>query len=153
MAGVDVGVSGGNKLQSYLEELAGNLAKGGELKVGFLEGSTYPDGTTSVPYVAAIQEFGSPAENIPPRPYFRNMIAENAPMWGDDIAKVLKATNYDGNQTLSLMGERINGQLQDSIRNTNDPRNAASTIAKKGFDNPLIDSGHLLSSSSYEVKS
>lgn len=152
MAEDNAGVSGGDKLQAYLEELAGNLAKGDELKVGFLEGSTYPDGT-SVPYVAAIQEFGSPAENIPPRPYFRNMIAENAPDWGDDITKVLKATNYDGNQTLSLMGERINGQLQDSIRNTNDPRNAASTIAKKGFDNPLIDTGHLLSGSSYEVKS
>lgn len=152
MAVVDAGVSGGDKLQAYLEELAGSLSKGDELAVGFLAGSTYPDGA-SVPYVAAIQEFGSPAENIHPRPYFRNMIAENAPAWGDDVAKVLKATNYDGNQTLSLMGERIKGQLQDSIRNTNDPRNAESTIAKKGFDNPLIDTGHMLNSVDYEVKS
>jgi hypothetical protein len=190
---VMAGFSGGDKLQAYLEELAGNLAKGDALRVGFLEGATYKDGT-SVAMVAAVQEFGGsisvpertqdlefkqakngevknrfvkrgkgnfvqtvtiPAHiiTIPARPYFRTMLTEESPGWGKDMADTLKATSYDGNKTLALMGEKIKGQLQESIRNVDDPPNAASTIASKGFNQPLIDTGHMLNSVDFEVKS
>lgn len=89
---------------------------------------------------------------IPSRPYFRNMITAKSPTWGDDFSKILKENDYDGNKSLELMGEKIKGQLQESIRDTNEPINAQSTYRKKGFDNPLIDSGHMLNSVDYEVK-
>lgn len=187
------GFSGGEALQAYLEELAGNLAKGDALRVGFLEGATYPDGTP-VATVAAVQEFGGsiavpertqelefkqakngevknrfvkrgkgnfvqtvtiPAHiiTIPMRSYFRTMLAKESPAWGGNIADTLKATGYDGNKTLSLMGEKIKGQLQESIRNTDSPPNAPSTVAKKGFNQPLVDSAHMLNSVDFEVKS
>jgi hypothetical protein len=89
---------------------------------------------------------------IPARPYFRGMIAANKGDWGPQLGKIIKASNYDANIALGRMGENIKGQLQQSIRDTKDPGNAKSTIAQKGFDDPLIKSGHMLNSVDWEVK-
>lgn len=144
-------ISGGEQLKQKLAELSATLGKGGGVKVGFLAGATYPDGT-SVPMVAAVQEFGSPTNNIPPRPFFRNMIADKSPEWPDAIAGLLQSTNYDVNKTLALTGEAIAGQLKQSIIDLVDPPLVPATIARKGFDKPLIDTGTLLNSVDYEVE-
>lgn len=86
---------------------------------------------------------------IPPRPYFRNMIAKESPHWGDDLGKVLVATNYDIERSLDLMGEEMNGELIESIRDFTDPPNAPSTIAKKGYDSPLKQSKTMLKSTGW----
>jgi hypothetical protein len=60
-------LSGGEKLKAYLDTISNRLAAAGgqpSVQVGFLEASTYPDGT-SLPMVAAIQEFGGTI-NRPP---------------------------------------------------------------------------------------
>lgn len=143
--------SGGQELEKKLQEISKKLGEGRVLKVGFLDGSTYPDGT-STPMVAAANEFGNPANNQPPRPFFRNMIAEKSPEWPDDMGRILKATGFDGATTFSLMGERIKDQLQQSIRDFSDPGLAESTIKKKGFDKPLIDTSHMINSVDYEIE-
>ncbi|WP_338561885.1 hypothetical protein [Erwinia sp. E_sp_B04_7] len=143
--------SGGDALEQKLAELAASLGEGKTLRVGFLEGATYPDGT-SVPMVAAANEFGDPGMNRPPRPFFRNMIAEKSPEWSDDIGKIALAVNYDATTLFSLMGERIKDQLQGSIREFSDPALAPSTIARKGFSKPLIETSHMLNSVDYDVK-
>lgn len=51
------GVSGGNKLEAKLEELAAK-AKDARVRVGILEGATYPDGTPTA-LVGFVQEFGA----------------------------------------------------------------------------------------------
>lgn len=51
------GFSGGEDIKRKLLEIAKRLGKGDLLKVGFLEGATYPDGTP-VAQIAAVQEFG-----------------------------------------------------------------------------------------------
>ncbi len=146
-----VTLTGGDKLISRLNELAKSVTKSATLSVGFLEGATYPDGT-SVPMVAAIQEFGAPARNIPPRPFFRNMIAEKAESWPDAVAALLETNDYDATQTLMQTGEGIKGQLQQSIKDTNSPPLAPATIKKKGFDKPLIDTGVMINSIDYKVE-
>lgn len=88
---------------------------------------------------------------VPPRPFFRMMIAANSPRWGEAMARVLKASGCDLNVALGRMGEGIRGQLQGSIRDFTTPPNAPSTIASKGFNKPLIDSGNMLNSVDYEV--
>lgn len=144
-------MTGGDKLQAALAAIVRNVNKGQAVNVGFLAGSSYPDGT-SVPLVASVQEFGSSSQGIPPRPFFRSMIAAKAPGWGKSMAAVLKATNYDAAQALGQMGMGISGQLQDSIRATNSPALAPETIARKGFATPLIDTGVMINSVSYEVE-
>jgi len=145
-----LGLSGGDKLMAYLQAVNTKLTNAGpegSVRVGFLEKATYPDGK-SVAAIAAINEFGGSG---PPRPFFRNMIKANAPTWGDDVGKVLKATSFDASRTLGLMGERIVGQLRQSIRDLTSPPLARSTVRRKGFDKPLVETGVMLNSADYEV--
>lgn len=120
------------------------------VKVGFLESATYPDGT-SVPTVAAVNEFGAPSRGQPPRPYFRRMITEKKSSWGDAIVLNYKDTGRDINKTMDRMGQGMKGQLQQSIRDLRDPPLKPSTVKSKGFDKPLIDTGHMLNSVDYKV--
>lgn len=143
--------SGGADLEAKLSELAEKLGDGKTLRVGFLEGATYPDGQ-SVPMVAAANEYGDPAMNRPPRPFFRNMIAEKSPEWPQEIAKIAEATGYDAETMLGLIGEHIKGQLQGSIRDLMEPALSPVTIAKKGFSKPLIETSHMLNSVDYDIK-
>lgn len=144
-------IRGGEKLEAALREISAKVSKAATLRVGFLEGATYPDGT-SVPMVAAIQEYGAPKANIPPRPYFRNMIAEKSPSWGGAVETNLLAQNYDVERTLELVGDGIKGQLQQSILDTNSPPLSKVTIAAKGFDKPLIHHNDMINAAAYEVK-
>ena len=154
---VAINLSGGDKLKARLEAIAKTLDKSATLRVGFLEGRTYPAGadTTKAPInvatVAAIQEFGAPKNNIPPRPFFRSMIAEKSNNWGDELGKILIHNNYDAKMSLGQMGAHVAGQLRQSIKDTNSPALAPATVAKKGFDKPLIDTGVLFNSVDSEV--
>jgi hypothetical protein len=90
---------------------------------------------------------------IPARPYFRTMIQAHKGEWGDQLGKVIVANNYDAEKSMGLMGEVIKGELQESIGQLTSPPLAPSTVKKKGFDKPLIDTGHMQNSVDYDVKS
>ena len=152
-------VSGGDKADKYLRELAERLGNAGSVSVGFFEDATYPESTdgrhpagTPIAYIAAIQNYGEPSLGIPPRPFFTNMVREKAPSWGDDVAVLLKTTDGDAAKALALLGEQIADQLRDSIDETNSPPLAQATIDKKGSDKPLIDSGEMRKSVRSEVE-
>lgn len=142
-------IKGGDKFEAAMHELASKISGGKSLEVGFLAGATYPDGT-GVPFVAAMNEFGH--GNAPPRPFFRRMIAAKSPEWPKAIAGLLKKTNYDVDRTLDLTGEAIKGQLVQSINDLVSPPLAQSTIDRKGFDKPLIDTSVMVNSVGYQVK-
>ena len=110
-----------------MAQIAKQLNKPGVLRVGFFENATYPDGT-KVAMVAAIQELGAPKAKIPPRPFFRNMIAAKSPEWPRVVKTQLKANNYDVEKTLRIMGQGIRDQLQESIRNTLTPALSPVTL-------------------------
>lgn len=143
-------ISGGDKLAKRLAEITARLSNHGTLAVGFLEGATYPNGTP-VAMIAAIQDFGAPSRGIPPRPFFRNMIAKRSPGWPKALAAFLKANNYDTQRSLDQMGELIADQLQQSIHETNTPPLAPATIARKGFSKPLIHHADMLNAVDFEV--
>ncbi|MBE7186396.1 MAG: hypothetical protein INR68_18550 [Methylobacterium mesophilicum] len=144
-------VKGGDLFDKVLKDLADKLDEDAFVRVGFIEGSVYPDGTPT-PLVAAVQEFGAPARKIPPRPFFRSMLAEKSPAWPKAVGDLLVRNSYDVKKTLAQAGEAIAGQLRESIVATNSPPLSPKTIAAKGFDTPLIDTGHLLASVSYQVE-
>lgn len=162
-----VQLTGGDKLAAKLAEISKNLTKAASVDVGFLENATYPDGTP-VALVAALNEFGSgnkvshkiaralgmaaPAA-IPPRPFFRNMIADKSPQWPAAVGNLLIANGYDATKTLGQTGAAIKGQLQASIVAYVGPPLKPSTIARKGNDKQLVDTGHMLASVDYTVKS
>jgi hypothetical protein len=143
-------MTGGDKLDAYLKQAAARVSKPGTLECGFLEDATYPDGT-SVATVAAMNEFGVPAHNQPPRPFFRDMIAAKSPDWGVTMGALLKANDGDGNKVLALMGDGIAGQLRDSIVALTSPPLSPTTVARKGSSKPLVNTGVMLQSVDYRV--
>lgn len=138
-----------SRLREKLGERTGNPDGPTKVNVGFLDGATYPDGT-SVATVAAANEFGT--STIPARPFFRTMIAAKQAEWGPALAIQLRKTDFDVERSLRLVGEGIKGQLQQSIIDTNSPPLAPATIARKGFSKPLIDSAVMIRSVDYRVE-
>ena len=145
-------ITGGDKLEKALRELARNVSKPGTLRVGFLENATYPSGMP-VAAVAALNEYGVPSRGQPPRPFFRNMIADKQGQWAPAAEQALKANGYDATAALKVVGTGIAGQLKQSIVDLMSPPLAPSTIARKGHAKPLIDTSTMLKSVDYEVKS
>lgn len=82
-------------IQLRLKELGAFQAK-----AGWIEKKNYPDGT-SVAMIAAQNEFGNAAKNIPPRPTVRPAVADNQKNWeaiaaqGANRVLAGKATAYD----------------------------------------------------------
>lgn len=170
-------VKGGDKFRAALAQLHRELGRDATLKVGFLSGATYPNGTP-VAMVAVIQEFGAPRVGIPPRPFFRNMVAKEEAGWPLALATDLVRTKRDVRKTLDRMGALIAGQLRQSIVDTNEPPNSPVTNLLKQrfpqggqtFDDvlqarrdvaagatapagkPLVQSGHMLASVDFEVE-
>ena len=148
-----------NSGSEALEKLADQIKKS-KIEVGFFESAKYPDGTP-VAYVAAIQEFGYPAGNIPSRPFFRNAISKNDG-WKQLATKAISAVvegRMELNQALNQMGLKMAADVKDSItdgsyealkQSTLDARQSRKRtqgVASK----PLIDTAQMLQSVTYAV--
>ena len=150
MAKVTVKVQqrGGEKLRRLLREAA--KRRDTTVEVGFFSEARYEDGTP-VAAVAAWNEFGT--ETIPERPFFRRAIAEME----DGISKVVKA-GIDTEKMVvderlaDRVGAYAQGQIQESITALKEPPNAPGTVRQKGSSNPLLDTGHMRESVSWEVE-
>lgn len=166
-----------DKVMEFLNSVEQSLSSK-QLKVGFLDGATYPDGT-SVPMVAAANEFGNPASGSPARPFFRNAISENADKWADNAESLMKYHDGDTEMVLNLMGEIIKDDVMRSIGTLVTPSLSPVTVllrdrfpmregmtfsdvlaarddVKNGVtgnasSKPLIWTGHMQSSVDYEV--
>lgn len=121
--------------------------------VGVFESAKYEDGTP-VAGVAAVQEFGSPQNGIPPRPFMRTTVDDKESDWSDIIARAAKAV-MRGDETIESALEKVGIQAAGDIRKTissiTSPALSAATIKKKGSEKPLIESGILLNSITHKV--
>lgn len=140
---------GGDRFRRHLSELAAQAATA-KVRVGIIEQANYEgsDGE-SVAQVAFWNEYGT--ATIPPRPFFRNTIAEHKDEWPKQAAEMLEANGGDVRQALADIGEVVKGQIKMTIQDFREPPNAAATVKKKGFDKPLIDTGTLWRSIDYEA--
>jgi hypothetical protein len=127
-------------------------AKKSFVKIGvFANAEPYPDGTT-VAEVAFWNEYGT--VTIPQRSFIFSTVAENKTKWGNEMkASMINVARgkYTVDEALNMMGVKIQAAIQDKILNLNDPPNSPYTIAKKGYNNPLVDSKHLWRNIAYEV--
>ena len=112
--------------------------------------------------IAIWNEYGT--KNIPPRPAFRmglessmntNKLLVESQM--KNIAqRILTGRSSEIERSLTVLltqiGRSAKAATQDMIKvGTVSPSNAPSTIAKKGFDHPLYETGTLLANVNYEV--
>lgn len=136
------------KIGKELEEALGvSLVTNPTLEVGFFEKARYPDGEF-VASVAVKNEYGNP--RIPPRPFFRGAIFNNSDKWGDLALKFFKRA--DSETALGMLGESIRGDIIRSIDKTNTPPNSPVTIARKGSSKPLVDTGLLRASVTFQLR-
>jgi|SRR5580700_132911 hypothetical protein len=145
-------IKGGEKLVLWMNKMAAQLKKPAVVRVGFLESATYPNGTP-VAMVAAIQDFGT--GKIPPRPFFRNMIAKHKKEWEPALALGIKRNGYDIKKTLMQLGEGIAGQLRQSIVDTNAPALSPITVMLRGMkshDQSLVVTGKTVGIAAQRVR-
>lgn len=143
-------MSGAPGLRAFVQRLQRDLARAPTLRVGFLDGATYPDGTR-VAAVAAYNEYGNPARNRLPRPFMRQTIERERDGWGKTLAAGLRMNDYNATAGLGVLGEDIAGAIRETITQFDSPPLSPRTIARKGFAKPLVDTGTMLRSVSWEL--
>ena len=90
--------------------------------------------------VAAFNEFGG--GHTPPRPFLRTCFEKNVRKWNNFVRDRL--VRYpEVETTFWKLGEKIKGDLSETVIGWTTPPNAPSTIKAKGFNNPLVDSGNM----------
>ena len=113
------------------------------------------DNPVTLGQVAVWNEFGTSDGRIPERSFIRTTVdAHGKGDWARE-AEALKKRIVEGrmttDQALLHMGLLIKKQIQEKIRSSVPPPNASSTIAAKGSDKTLIDTGQLLNSIDFEL--
>jgi hypothetical protein len=137
---VAAGLKGGDKLRAKLAEIAKQIEGKHELRVGFLEGATYPDEAgTPVATVAWWLNYGT--KTAPPRPFFTNMVKTKSDKWGDELAIILQQNDFDVDAALHVMGERISDQLREAIVELDAPALSPITLMLRKM---RIDDPHLI---------
>lgn len=143
-------------IQDFLDKVGADL-ESKQVKVGFIDGATYPDGT-SVAMVAAVNEYGRPENNQPPRPFFRNAISEKEGEWGDTVTRGI-AAGVPIEQVLEVVGAQIQGDVEESISQLMAPPLSGPTLrarrTRKVLPNkstkPLVDTRVMIGDVNYEV--
>ena len=94
--------------------------------------------------------------NIPQRSFIRSTIDEHRGEY-ERLVQAFWNDILDGEitpkQALSEIGETVQADIQNKIQSGIDPANKPETIRRKGSDKPLVDTGAMLQSIRYEVKS
>lgn len=90
--------------------------------------------------VAAANELGG--GHRPPRPFMRTCFQKNLRKWLRYFDKNWLQTP-DVSQTMWKLGDRIRGDLSETVIAWTTPPNSPRTIKEKGFNNPLVDSGNM----------
>ena len=128
---------------------------GSSVKVGVVQavgGSLVGDGLT-LAGLAAIHEFGT--DTIPERSFIRSGAAQSLSQIRRMLRRMAKRVvrgEARVAEVLKLMGQLAQARMQAIPTSGQLVPNAPATIAKKGSNTPLIDTGHLRQSISYEVQ-
>jgi len=143
------------------------------VRIGWFPSARYDDEhKTPVASVAAQNEYGNPTDNIPARPFIRPAIANNETKWANIGKRGMKAV-VNGKATVTQVLEGIGtaavGDIQHSITQVYSPalkkrtidarlarRNHSGRLNKtqaRSITKPLVDTGLMLASVSYEISS
>lgn len=140
-----------NHIPDFIKQL--QAADGLSVRVGVLSS----DNGDLAAYAAA-NEFGARIKRgegeivIPERSYLRSTL--DKPSTAKRILKAMLGLTKPGESARDQMdraGVVLVGEVQEQIRRGDYAPNAPSTVAKKGSDRPLIDTGRLIQSISHEV--
>lgn len=121
--------------------------------IGVIGNKAGREGELNNAQLMAIHEFGT--EHTPERAPIRKTMAKNGDSYGTMFEKAIKGVlegKSDSDIILNRIGAQVAGDVVGEIQAGVEPGLAESTIKRKGSDKPLIDTGALVQSISYEVK-
>lgn len=128
------------------------VKKPGSVEVGIIDAGQKEGTDITVAGVGFANEFGT--ETIPERSFLRSTTQSSKKQIVSLIKKLRKKV-HDGSmgqkQALGLLGAFISDEVKKKIVAIKSPPNAPATIAKKGSSNPLVDTGQLKNSITWEV--
>jgi phage gpG-like protein len=130
--------------------------EGGKVAKPTQEGSNHEPFTTmeEVASVALIHEHGSDSQHIPARPTLGPALENNKQEIIDKV-KELDGKLIDGSATAEQVykeiGELMVGMVKQQIIVKTEPKLRPSTVARKGFDKPLMDRLQMLETVQYKV--
>lgn len=138
------------------------------LLVGFFETAKYEDGTP-VAYVAAIHEYGSPPQGIPPRPFMRPTFEAKKAEWDEQFSAGARAVARGAitpDAVMGSMGGVAAGAISEAIAAVTSPPLKEATIRDKqrayangtaggtgNLSKPLVRTGLLIASPTFAVES
>jgi len=131
-------------MSDTLRDIITRLNKKTVVHVGFFQ--------SRIATIAHHNEFGT--SRSPSRQFFKTALDDNQSKVSDSLADIARAAIHDDSTApkYSYLGMSVTGFIQRSIVSLRSPPNAASTIAKKGSSNPLIDTGMMRQSVGWRLK-
>lgn len=130
------------------------------VKVGVLSGegadTKTEDGKANMVGIAAIHEFGAPKANIPERSFIRRTLNEKEKELGNKsraLAEMIIRGDITHTRGLEILGTWAATEIKKTITKGKHipPPLKPATIAAKGSDRPLVDTGRLVQSISHKV--
>lgn len=121
-----------------------------EIKVGFPSNNSKTiskdkEGKTAL-FKATINNYGL---GVPKRPFMDIAFSKNINKYKKFLAKNLFKKPFM--DILNILGSVAQGDVVKTISDLKNPPNSDATIRLKGADDPLIDSGHMISSVTYSL--
>ena len=92
--------------------------------------------------------------DIPERSFFRSTLVEKHKFYLGFKTKLLRKVlkgDYDIKKSLGLLGLQVSSDIKQKIVDIASPPNSAATIRRKKSANPLVDTGQMKNSITYEV--
>ena len=161
MAGTGIKVSvrerdrGMNKFQEAVAELAKSDP---HVRVGVFSdekaGGQVRDGELTNVEIAAVHEYGTEDGRVPERSFLRSTFDEKRQVYAALVTKLLRGVvsgKMPVKQMFDILGAQMVADINGRVRQTLGPAFAfeplrPETIARKGSDRPLIDTGIMLAS-------
>lgn len=89
--------------------------------------------------------------DIPPRPFMQNSVTKQKGKWAKTAIETTKNNGGDVEKALIVTGAQAQTDIRETIEEGNFIPNSSRTIEIKDGDNPLIDTGEMSKSISWEV--
>lgn len=130
-----------------------------KVRVGVLGskgGNAVHEGGITMIELAAIHEFGSPAAQIPERSFLRRTFKASSvwlPAFQAKLVRNVIVGKVGVEQALGLLGTKCAAMVKHTIVGGEHipPPLKPATIARKGSDRPLVDTGRLVNAIDYEI--
>lgn len=124
----------------------------GIVNVGIIDAGNHGDSGLTVAEVGNYNEFGT--TRIPERSFIRSTTREKRKdivKLQEKLLKKIQSGDMEIKQALGLVGTFVAGEITQKTVSIKSPPNNPYTIIKKGSSNPLIDTGQLKNSITWEI--